>query len=110
MEDRRYTLGDARGRQEMTNNVIRSVLPRPPDSYERRYLVSLSRALEQVIDNVDNPLTNIQALPTSEVANILQVGDIFEEEGRLMIKRSGDIFTGGHASTMSVGDVTVTTT
>lgn len=94
----------------MTTQVIRTILPVAPNDYEQNYVNQLARNLDRVIDEQRNPLLNIQNMPSDGVANTLELGDLYEENGFLRIVRQNDIFSGSSSATGAVGTVTVSTT
>ncbi len=93
----------------MTTQVIRTILPVAPNNYEQNYVNQLARNLDRVIDEQRNPLLNIQNMPSDGVANTLELGDLYEQNGFLRIVRQNDIFSGSSSATGAVGTVTVST-
>ena len=93
----------------MTTQVIRTILPVAPNDYEQNYVNQLARNLDRVIDEQRNPLLNIQNIPSDGVANTLELGDLYEQNGFLRIVRQNDIFSGSSSATGAVGTVTVST-
>jgi hypothetical protein len=93
----------------MTTQVIRTILPVAPNDYEQNYVNQLARNLDRVIDEQRNPLLNIQNMPSDGVANTLELGDLYEQNGFLRIVRQNDIFSGSSSATGAVGTVTVST-
>ncbi len=93
----------------MTTQVIRTILPVAPNDYEQNYVNQLARNLDRVIDEQRNPLLNIQNMPSDGVANTLELGDLYEQNGFLRIVRQNDIFSGSSNATGAVGTVTVST-
>jgi|TARA_E500000318_G_scaffold87053_1_gene83897 hypothetical protein len=93
----------------MTTKAIRTVLPIAPNAYDQNFANQLARNLDRVIDEQRNPVLNIQNVPSDGVANILEVGDLFEAGGFLKIVRQNDKFTGSNSATGSIGTVTVST-
>jgi len=93
----------------MTTQVIRTILPVAPNDYEQDYVNQLARNLDRVIDEQRNPLLNIQNMPSDGVANTLELGDLYEQNGFLRIVRQNDIFSGSSSATGAVGTVTVST-
>tara|TARA_R100001460_G_scaffold67326_3_gene107552 strand:+ start:90 stop:374 length:285 start_codon:yes stop_codon:yes gene_type:complete len=93
----------------MTTQVIRTILPVAPNDYEQNYVNQLARNLDRVIDAQRNPLLNIQDMPSDGVANTLELGDLYEQNGFLRIVRQNDIFSGSSSATGAVGTVTVST-
>jgi len=89
--------------------VIRTILPAAPNDYEQNYVNQLARNLDRVIDEQRNPLLNIQNMPSDGVANTLELGDLYEQNGFLRIVRQNDIFSGSSSATGAVGTVTVST-
>jgi hypothetical protein len=93
----------------MSTKIVRTILPVAPDIYNQNFVNQLARNLDRVIDEQRNPLLNIQDVPSDSVANTLEVGDLFEENGFLRIVRQNDIFSGSTSATAAVGTVTVST-
>jgi hypothetical protein len=90
--------------------IVRGILPASPTKYDAGYFNQLSRAINYLIDDVKNPLTNISNIATEAEANSLQVGDVYEADGAVKIVRQTDIFSGSHQATSAIGSVTVTIT
>jgi hypothetical protein len=88
--------------------IVRGILPSAPIQYDISFFNQLSRAVNYLIDDVKNPLTNVPNIATEAEANSLQVGDVYEADGVVKIVRQTDIFSGSHLGTTSVGAVTVT--
>jgi len=93
----------------MTTQVIRTILPVAPNDYEQNYVNQLARNLDRVIDEQRNPLLNIQNMPSDGVANTLELGDLFGQNGFLRIVRQNVLFSGSSSATGAVGTVTVST-
>ena len=93
----------------MSTKIVRTILPVAPNDYDQTFVNQLARNLDRVIDEQRNPILNFQAVPSDAVANTLEVGDIFEENGFLRIVRQNDIFSGSTSATAAVGTVTVST-
>ena len=93
----------------MSVKSIRTILPVAPLQYEQNFINQLARNLDRVIDEQRNPLLNIQNVPSDAVANTLEQGDLFQEDGFLRIVRQNDIFSGSLSATGAVGTVTVST-
>lgn len=93
----------------MTRKVIRPILPLAPREYDRVYIDQLARALDLFIDEQRSAQINFQGIPSSGVANTLEDGDFFEEDGYVRVVREGDIFSGSAFGTTAVGTVTVVT-
>ena len=49
-------------------------------------------------------------MPTVGAANILEVGDLYEANGFVKIKRASDVFSGSSQAATAVGTVTVVIT
>ena len=71
----------------MTTKTIRTVLPIAPNVYDQNFANQLARNLDRVIDDQRNPVLNIQNVPSDGVANILEVGDLFQENGFVRIDK-----------------------
>ena len=93
----------------MSTKIVRSIIPIAPVTYDSAYLNQLARALDDVISDQRNPLVNLTNIPNIDVAHSLEIGDIFEENGVLRIKRSTDVFllAGSLQGDSAVGTVTV---
>jgi hypothetical protein len=94
----------------MTRKTTRITIPHAPPDYNRRYMAELVRALEVLVDELRNPIMNMQGLPSVGDANMLENGDIYEEAGHLKIKCENEVFSGSFEMSSGVGTVTVTTT
>ena len=93
----------------MTTKAIRTVLPIAPNVYDQNFANQLARNLDRVIDEQRNPVLIIQNMPSDGVANIQEVGDLFQENGCVRIVRQNDKFSGAVSATGSIGTVTVST-
>jgi hypothetical protein len=93
----------------MSTKIVRTILPVAPNAYDQTFVNQLARNLDRVIDEQRNPILNIQDVPSDSVANTLEVGDLFEENGFLRIVRQNDIFSGSTSASAAVGTVTVST-
>jgi hypothetical protein len=93
----------------MSTKIVRTILPVAPNAYDQNFVNQLARNLDRVIDEQRNPILNIQDVPSDSVANTLEVGDLFEENGFLRIVRQNDIFSGSTSASAAVGTVTVST-
>jgi len=91
----------------MSKKIIRSIIPIAPLQYDSAYVNQLARSLDNFIDESRNPIVNIPNMPTVGAANILEVGDLYEANGFVKIKRAGDVFSGSSQAATSVGTVTV---
>lgn len=74
----------------MSVKTIRPLLPSAPNQYDPAYLHQLSRSLENLINEVRNPLTSINNLPSATVIDSLEVGDLYEENGFVKVVRAED--------------------
>lgn len=74
----------------MSVKTIRPLLPSAPSQYDPAYLHQLSRSLENLINEVRNPLTSINNLPSATVIDSLEVGDLYEENGFVKVVRAED--------------------
>ena len=76
----------------MSSKTIRPILPLPPAEYDQVYLSQLSRALENVINELRNPITGINGLPPASAISSLQVGDLYQDtNGFVKIVRAEDL-------------------
>ena len=83
-------------------------LPTPQEEVDVEYLVDLVRALEVVINQLQNPQLNFQEVPANGNNNLLQQGDIYIADGGfLKVVGKTEIFSGSIEGTGSVGTVTV---
>ncbi len=94
----------------MSKKIIRSIIPIAPLQYDSAYVNQLARSLDNFIDESRNPIVNIPNMPTVGAANILEVGDLYEANGFVKIKRAGDVFSGSYQAETAVGTVTVVIT
>jgi len=74
----------------MSVKTIRPLLPAAPKEYDAAYLHQLSRSLENLINEVRNPLTSINNLPTADSIASLQVGDLYQDNGFVKVVRNED--------------------
>lgn len=74
----------------MSVKTIRPLLPSAPNQYDPAYLHQLARSLENLINEVRNPLTGINNLPPASAINSLEVGDLYEENGFVKVVRAED--------------------
>jgi hypothetical protein len=63
--------------------------------------------LDAFIDEARSPIVNFQGIPGDGVANILELGDVFESGGTLKIIRKDDIHAGSTSGVGGVGTVEV---
>ena len=91
----------------MSRKIVRSIIPIAPPQYDSAYVNQLARSLDSFIDESRNPIVNIPNMPTVGAANILEVGDLYEANGFVKIKRAGDVFSGSSQAAAAVGTVTV---
>ena len=85
-------------------------LPTPQQEVDVDYLIDLVRALEVVINQLQNPQLNFPEIPSSGVNNTLVVGDMYIADGGfLKIIQASEIFSGSVVGTGSVGTVSVST-
>jgi len=91
----------------MSRKIVRQILPVAPLEYDAAYVNQLARALDSFIDETRVPIVNFQGIPGDGVANILEVGDVFESNGTLKIIRTDDIHAGSTSGTGGVGTVEV---
>ena len=85
-------------------------LPTPQQEVDVDYLIDLVRALEVVINQLQNPQLNFPEIPSSGVNNTLAVGDMYIADGGfLKINQASEIFSGSVVGTGSVGTVSVST-
>ena len=74
----------------MSIKTIRPLLPAAPAQYDPAYLHQLARSLENLINEVRNPLTGINNLPPASAISSLEVGDLYEENGFVKVVRAED--------------------
>ena len=74
----------------MSIKTIRPLLPSAPTQYDPAYVHQLARSLENLIDEVRNPLTGINSLPPATAINSLEVGDLYEDNGFVKVVRAED--------------------
>jgi HD superfamily phosphohydrolase len=74
----------------MSIKTIRPLLPSAPNEYDPVYLHQLARSLENLINEVRNPLTAINNLPTAEAINSLEIGDLYQDNGFVKVVRTED--------------------
>lgn len=74
----------------MSIKTVRPLLPSAPAQYDPAYLHQLARSLENLINEVRNPLTGINNLPPASAIDSLQVGDLYEENGFVKVVRAED--------------------
>jgi hypothetical protein len=68
------------------SKIVRPIIPMAPMEYDPSHMNQLARALENLINKVENPLTNIPNIAdVSEVAN-LEVGDVYKDGSFVKIK------------------------
>ena len=74
----------------MSIKTVRPLLPAAPAQYDPAYLHQLSRSLENLINEVRNPLTGINNLPTAEAITALEVGDLYQDNGFVKVVQAED--------------------
>ena len=94
----------------MTRRVHRPILPNPPREFNARYMADLTRAIEDIITAMYSPYINYRDIPSDGEANTLEIGDFYEANGFVMVKRQGVPESGSASMTAGAGSVTVTTT
>ena len=83
-------------------------LPTPPREIDVNYLIDLVRALEVVINQLQNPQLNFPEIPSSGVNNTLNQGDMYIADGGfLKIIGKTEIFSGSVEGTGAIGTVTI---
>ena len=83
-------------------------LPTPPREIDVNYLIDLVRALEVVINQLQNPQLNFPEIPSSGVNNTLNQGDMYIADGGfLKIIGKTEIFCGSVEGTGSIRTVTI---
>ena len=71
------------------SKVVRAILPMAPQEYDPSYMNQLTRALEILINQVENPLTNIPNIASVSQLASLQIGDVYKDaSGFVKIKTS----------------------
>ena len=91
----------------MSTKIVRSIIPIAPQQYESTYVNQLARALDNVIEDQRNPLLNIPNMPNVSVANVLEEGDLFEDNGFVKIKKARAAAVTTNVGTSAIGTVTV---
>lgn len=94
----------------MSRKIIRQILPAAEPQYSQAQMNQLIGTLQNLIDEIRNPLTNISGMPGSASTNTLQVGDLYQENGFVRIIVPGTGYTGTNLAIGLVGSVTVVTT
>jgi len=61
------------------SRIVRPILPAPPDTYDKTYVLQLVRAIEDIINKAEAPLTNIPSIPDAADIAQLQVGDVYKD-------------------------------
>jgi len=74
----------------MSVKTIRPILPAAPQEYDPVYVHQLVRSLENVINELRNPLTAIRDLPSAAEIDSLEVGDLFQDNGFVKVVRPED--------------------
>jgi len=74
----------------MSIKTVRPLLPAAPAQYDPAYLHQLSRSLENLINEVRNPLTGINNLPTADAITALEVGDLYQDNGFVKVVQAED--------------------
>jgi hypothetical protein len=74
----------------MSIKTIRPLLPAAPAQYDPVYVHQLARSLENLINEVRNPLTGINNLPNVSAIDSLEVGDLYEDNGFVKVVRAED--------------------
>jgi hypothetical protein len=74
----------------MSVKTVRPLLPAAPAQYDPAYLHQLSRSLENLINEVRNPLTGINNLPTADAITALEVGDLYQDNGFVKVVQAED--------------------
>jgi hypothetical protein len=60
-------------------NIVRPVLPFPPQQYDEAYMIQLVRILEELIAKTELPLTNIPEIAEAAQLSSLQIGDVYKD-------------------------------
>ena len=74
----------------MSIKTIRPLLPQAPAEYDPTYIHQLTRSLENLINEVRNPLTGINNLPPADAIDSLQIGDLYQDNGFVKVVRAED--------------------
>jgi len=74
----------------MSIKTVRPLLPAAPNQYDPVYLHQLARSLENLINEVRNPITSIDNLPTADAITSLEIGDLYQDNGFVKIVRAED--------------------
>lgn len=61
------------------SKIVRPVLPLAPSEYDIQYMNQLVRAIEELINKTEIPLTNIPDIADVAQLSSLEVGDIYKD-------------------------------
>ena len=71
------------------SKIVRPIIPMAPQEYDASHMNQLARALENLINKVENPLTNIPNIAVEADIARLQTGDVYRDaSGFVKIKTS----------------------
>jgi len=71
------------------SKIIRPIIPTPPSEYDRDYVMQLARSIEDIINKLETPLTNVPNIADVADLSSLQVGDLYKDaSGFVKIKTS----------------------
>tara|TARA_R100001510_G_scaffold17180_2_gene14480 strand:- start:1837 stop:2058 length:222 start_codon:yes stop_codon:yes gene_type:complete len=60
-------------------NIVRPILPFPPEEYDESYMIQLIRILEELISKTELPLTNIPEIADVSQLSSLEIGDVYKD-------------------------------
>jgi len=61
------------------SKIVRPVLPLAPQEYDVQYMNQLVRAVEELINKTEIPLTNVPDIADVAQLSSLEVGDIYKD-------------------------------
>lgn len=71
------------------SKIVRPIIPMAPMEYDASHMNQLARALENLINKVENPLTNIPNIADVSELSSLEIGDVYKDSnGFVKIKTS----------------------
>ena len=71
------------------SKIVRPIIPMAPQEYDASYMNQLARSLENLINQVQNPLTNIPNIADEADVATLEIGDVYKDaSGFVKIKTS----------------------
>ena len=61
------------------SKIVRPIIPMAPQEYDSSHMNQLARALENLINKVENPLTNIPNIAVEADVASLEIGDVYKD-------------------------------